>query len=354
MLFATVTLSGCGGVRGNTPDLAPHLIAQPDVAPVRPIDGKDGVMLSEYSGALTPVQFRDRVNELYAVVVFDGQRPIFADGDPVQPIYDAARAMLDRYILNAWHDGDDGAYQKVHAMHDWLVSQIGYDFELYDRFMSGDTDLADDAAFHIDGVFLNGRAVCDGLSRALNFLCAIEDIESVRVTGSFSSAPHAWNKVRLGDNWYNVDVTSDAAYYSVGDGGLKKQIAHGYFLVADDTIAEFENGHVFTEPVYAAAIDYDYYSAQILRIDGATYSAVIKSQAELNRLFEAVESDGAVGKIEVKLDFPNKTQVNTVDMYAAEIAAAYKKTGDSDFVFSVDKKPYFRYPNGVYVLLIYK
>lgn len=74
---ATVTLSGCGGVRGNTPDLAPHLIAQPDVAPVRPIDGKDGVMLSEYSGALTPAQFRDRVNELYAVVVFDGQRPIF-------------------------------------------------------------------------------------------------------------------------------------------------------------------------------------------------------------------------------------------------------------------------------------
>ena len=60
-----------------------------------------------------------------------------------------------------------------------------------------------------------------------------------------------------------------------------------------------------------------------------------------------------MGKIEVKLDFPNKTQVNTVDMYAAEIAAAYKNRRQR-LCLSVDKKPYFRYPNGVYVLLIYK
>ncbi|MDE6401367.1 MAG: hypothetical protein K2L54_02010, partial [Clostridiales bacterium] len=266
-----------------------------------------------------------------------------------------ARAVLDRYILNAWHTDGDGQFQIVHAVHDALIYHIDYDFDLYDRFMSGDTDLSDDPAFHIDGVFLNGRAVCDGLSRAFNFLCAIENIESVRVTGSYSSAPHAWNKVKLGDMWYNVDVTSDAAYYTVGDGQFKKQLAHGYFLLSDDTLAEFDNGHVFTEPVYRAEVDHDYYSAQELTIGGVKFSAVIKSQAELNRLFDAVaDSDGAVGKVEVKLDFPNKTQVNYADLYASEIAAAYGRADDADFVFSDAKKPYFRYPNGVYVFLIYK
>lgn len=352
--LAVTALCGCGG-RGETPDLAPHLIATPEASPVRPIDAKDGVALSDLDDELSSEQYRERVNELYATVVFDGKRPIFSDGDPVKPIYDAARAMLDRYVLNAWCASADGRYRTVHAIHDWLVCSVGYDFDLYDRFMRGETDSANDPAFHIDGVFLNGRAVCDGLSRAFNFLCAIENIESVRVTGSYSSVPHAWNKVKLGGKWYNADVTSDAAYYTVGNGAYKKQLSHGFFLLSDDTIAEFENGHVFTEPAYPANEDYDYYSAQEIRVGGKKFSAVVKSQAELNRLFESVaDSDGAVGKLEVKLDFPNKTQVNFVDMYVDEIAAAYGKADDADFVFSIDNKPYFRYPNGVYVFLIYK
>ncbi|MDE6401810.1 MAG: hypothetical protein K2L54_04265, partial [Clostridiales bacterium] len=85
MLCATL-LCGCGG-RGDTPDLAPHLIAAPESSPVRPIDDKDGVMLSSFDGELSAAQYRERVNELYAIVVFDGKRPLFDYVDPVEPIY---------------------------------------------------------------------------------------------------------------------------------------------------------------------------------------------------------------------------------------------------------------------------
>lgn len=307
------------------------------------------------SGQLSAQQFRARVDELYAVVVFDGKKPIFAADDPVEPIYVGARAVLDRYILNAWHADADGEYEIVHVLHDWLICNIAYDFELYSKFQEGADDLASDPAFHIDGVFLYGRAVCDGLSRAFNFLCAIENIDSVRVTGSFGTAPHAWNKVKLQNKWYNVDVTSDAAYYTVG-GKLYKQLSHGYFLLSDSTIAQFSpNGHVFAEQAFNADADAEYYAGKTVRVGKKKFSAVVKSQSELMRLFDAIDdADGAVGKIEVRLDFPDKTQINEADMYATEIERAYARLDSPDFVFSKSSKPYFRYPNGVYLFLMYK
>ena len=344
---------GCSIFRSPSPDITPHLISIPDDSPYRPIDGREGKPLSELNGDKSN---RERIDELYAVVVYDGKKPVFQENDPLQKVYDRARAVLDRYVLNAWHDSAEGAYNTVHAIHDFLVCNVKYDFSLYEEFNKGNADAASDPAFHIDGVFLNGLAVCDGLSRAFDFLCAIEGIESVRVTGSLASTPHAWNKVKLFDKWYNLDVTSDAAYYTVGGSGNKKQLSHGYFLLSDDTISSFRpNGHAFADSPCVAEEDFDYYAEQSVSVGRKSFAAVVKSQSELNRLFSAINAaDGKVGKIEVKLDFVGKTQVNEADMYAFEIAAAYRKIDDSDFVFASGSKPYFRYPNGVYMFLIYK
>lgn len=353
VVFAACALSGiacgCGRAFDSSPDILPHLISagEAESSPVRFIDGLDAV-------ELTSTDFRERVDELYSVVVYDGKRPLFSDDDPVKVVYDNAVAVLDRYILNSWQGSAEGEYNTVHAIHDWLACNITYDFELYSSFQAGNTDLGNNAAFFIDGVFLNGVAVCDGLARAFDFLCAIEGIQSVRVTGSFSSAPHAWNKVKVGGEWYNVDVTSDSSYYTVG-GEFKKQLSHGYFLLSDRTISEFApNGHVFTDPPQPAQFDYDYFSHAVVTV-GQTYSAVVKSQAELERIFSEVnDADGAVGKLELKLDFDGKIMVNYADMYESEIARAYSLVDDPDFSFGSGAKPYFRYPNGVYLFLIYK
>lgn len=336
--------------------MPPHLISTPDSNPKRPILEREGQELSAFSGELNSEQYRARVNELYSIVVYDNKRPIFEENDPVQPIFAAAVDMLDKYILNAWHGNSAGEYETVHAIHDWLIAYTEYDFALYDMYRNGSADLSGNPAFYIDGVFLNGRAVCDGLSRAFNFLCAIEGIQSIRVTGSFASSPHAWNKCKVGDKWYNVDVTSDAAYYNTSGGGNSKQLTHGYFMLSDSTLKSFKpNGHVFEAQPYSADEDYDYYSNTTVTVGGKAYSAVIKSQAELNNLFEAIsDCDGSVGKIELKLDFIGKTQVNTIDMYSSEIAVAYSKLDGADFDISATNKPYFRYPNGVYLFLMYK
>jgi len=352
-LLSAVFMSGCSS-RPVTPDIAPHLIETPETAPERVIDGREEQRLSAIVGELTPTQYRARVNELYATVVYDKKKPIFCDNDPVEPIYVAARAVLDRYVLNGWHSDDDGEYNIVHTIHDYLACNVDYDFELFDMYKNGNTDIENNAAFYMDGVFLNGRAVCDGISRAFDFLCAIDGVDSFRVTGSFASAPHAWNKVKINGEWFNVDVTSDCAYYVGTDGAYRKQLSHGFFLLSDDTLKQFENGHVFERQPYVAQSDYNYYEVGFKRlyVNGKMFDAVIRSQTKLNELFEAIAESGDIGKIEIMLDFPSKTQVNSVDMYVDEIREAYGLV-KSDFDTSRDL-PYFRYPNGVYLFLIYR
>lgn len=359
LCIAFWALIGCSA-KTSSPDIAPHLIAVPEADPERPIDGFESAELSALpAAALTDEQYRARVDELYSTVVDFKKRPVFADNDPVKPIYDAAIAVLDAYILNAWHDGGDGEYRIAHTIHDYLVCYIDYDYALYNRYSAGES-VDDDPAFGIDGVFLNKRAVCDGLSRAVSFLCAIEGIDSMRVTGMYIGEPHAWNKINVAGVWYNMDVTADAANYTVDGSAEKKQLSHGYFLLSDATFKTFSptnsasSAHVFEHQSVIADTDFDYYATGAVDVCGTAYPMTITSAGMLNSLFDEISKQkGAVGKIEVKLDFSGKEDVNLGDMYASEIAVAYGRLKDADFSVTATQKPYFRYPNGVYLFLMY-
>lgn len=360
--LAAALVALCFAVTGcntkNTPDIAPHLISEPETSPVRPIDSRETIAMSDFSGEFTDERLFVRLEELFTIVVHEGGKPEFCRDDPVQPVYAAAIDILDSIILNRWHGSADGEMNIVHSIHDFLVSRIDYDFELYERFQAnmGGDEFKYDPAFDISGVFLNKRAVCDGISRAFVFLCAVEGVEALRVTGTYGGVPHAWNKVKLGSDWYNVDVTADMVNYNIDGGEYYKQIAHGYFLVSDATMTGFKpTAHVFAHEMYPAMHDYDYFSDKRALIGGDAYDITVKDQAELNGIFSAINKNKRkVGKIELKLDFAGKTEVNGADMYRAEIAEAYKKLKFADFDMSQSNPPYFRYPNGVYVFLMYK
>ena len=352
LLIVPITLGSCSEMFPESPDIAPHLIAEPEQNPVRPIDSREIEALSAFTSPLTDAQYRARIDELYRIVAEDGKKPQFATADPVKPVYDAAIELLDRYILNSWHT-PSGEVNIVHAIHDYLVVSVEYDNELYESYRHG-KDVTDNPAFHIDGVLLNNLAVCDGLSKAFAFLCAVEGVEATRVTGSYISVPHAWNKVKVSGVWYNVDVTADSAYYTVDGNDSRRQLSHGYFLLSDYTMKSFRPKlHVF-ESTVMCNLDYDYFGKSEFTIGNKTFSSVVTSQSELNAIFGAISSSNrAVGKIELKLDFPGKININDSDMYVSEINAAYTRLPDADFT-TASQRPYFQAPGGVYLFLIYK
>ncbi len=82
---------------------------------------------------------------------------------------------------------------------------------------------------------VEGTSVCAGYSRAFQLSCQKLGIVCYYVTGVANGEEHAWNIVRIGGNYYNVDITGDDTinetlnthsyqYFNVTDG----QIAHNH------------------------------------------------------------------------------------------------------------------------------
>lgn len=82
---------------------------------------------------------------------------------------------------------------------------------------------------------VEGSSVCAGYSRAFQLACRKLGITCYYVTGVANGEEHAWNIVRIGGNYYNVDITGDDTinetlnthsytYFNVSD----KDIAHNH------------------------------------------------------------------------------------------------------------------------------
>lgn len=334
MISVTLPLIGCENITGDhaaTPNPTVHLIeeSEKEENPVRYIDSVEERAMSAYTdSSTTSVEYFRRQTELYNLVVIDGYRPSFTVGDPLLNVYNGAIAILNRYIRNDWTE-----YQRVHVIHDFLVSQVTYDFTLYNDFVSGGSMANSDTndAFNLSGVFVKRLAVCDGISKSAAFLCALEGIEATRVTGDYfdgkSESPHAWNKVLLNLNgtyqWYAFDATMDMISYEVtgADGSVtsNKVLSHAFFLRSDEI---FDRTHArdAVQPFdHACPEDFNYFADKYISIGGEFYRTDIKSVDDLNEIFRAVQSAGReVGKFEIKLSF----EATNFD-YSTYMQAAY-------------------------------
>lgn len=359
------SMSGCSLFKKNSGDILPHLISEDDAeaSPVRPVDS-----LADTSGFLSDTK-EEQYDELIEIL-YNNCRPDFTDAfDEVKSIYDSAVQVLNRYIRN-----DFSEFERVHAIHDYLAYYIEYDFDLLDNADAAD---GSEAAFGLEGVFLNKKAVCDGFTKAFRLFCGIEQIRCIRVTGQYNmdgvAINHSWNKVRVSGIWYNVDATMDSWHVYTGSDERTDIMNHGYFLISDEAIREpltgrhtqiiheydYDDGEQISPDIvnYECNRNYEFHRATSLGL--GSYSMEITSQEELNDVFALIKkSKRKVGKVELKLSFDgyDKSNLNRADAYLTQITEAYNKAKPYDFAFDTANGvyPYQRYPNGVFVFLIYK
>lgn len=92
-------------------------------------------------------------------------------------------------------------------------------------------------SFNIVGALLNKRAVCSGIAKATNLLMDLKNIKSIFVEGIYKDGArtekHAWNKVEINSNWYNLDITQDISYSNCG------VVRHDCFNVADSGLINY-------------------------------------------------------------------------------------------------------------------
>jgi hypothetical protein len=142
-------------------------------------------------------------------------------------------------------------YGKLRYLHDYLITNIETD----------DADSPDIYSSTLYGALVNKKALCEGYAKSFSYLCNRAGIENCIVVG-MAKRDHMWNMVKLGGNWYHVDVT-----YDHPDEEIRKIhpdfISYQYFCVSDTVI---ENDHTlslqsFTPPV-ANSVKENYYNRE--------------------------------------------------------------------------------------------
>ena len=97
---------------------------------------------------------------------------------------------------------DMSDYEKEKIIHDKIINDTVYDPNL-NRANESIND------HNIAGVFIDHVAVCEGYARAMQILLNEACIDNIYVVGRSHNEGHAWNQVKIGDSYYNLDSTWD-------------------------------------------------------------------------------------------------------------------------------------------------
>ena len=246
-------------------------------------------------------------------------------------VWDTARRIL--YSINS--DGDD-TVEKLSKIHDYIALNVIYDsvlLQLSEDPQYSYSDLSGFRGFNLEGALLDGKAVCDGITKAFMLLARMEGIECIRVTGqNAENVGHAWNKVKIENTWYNIDVTGDDILTEIQANGTPvtvETLAHDKFLVSDAFLAAA--GYAEDDYGYVDATgQYDYYGSVtptalqgVTGLDGVLF---IADQQEMDALMniarekavEAFLADDALEYVTFDMYWNNNSQPTStvaIDFY---------------------------------------
>ena len=135
-------------------------------------------------------------------------------------------------IISTLINDDMEDYDKALILHDYLAKTVEYNMNAVSSSNNQLTSV-DTHARSAYGAIVDKTAVCQGYALAYAHLLSLVGIESEFVTSDYMN--HAWNMVKIGDNFYHVDVTyDDPVNTSNEDAGL---VSHEYFLRSDESIS---------------------------------------------------------------------------------------------------------------------
>ncbi|MFC1627705.1 transglutaminase domain-containing protein [Gemmatimonadota bacterium] len=136
--------------------------------------------------------------------------------------------------------GERDEYKQVKNIHDWIADNIAYDA---DSYFSGSIPGQSYAA-----VLRNRSSVCEGYAGLFKTMCDLAGIECVKVSGyargygysvfddeDVTKTNHAWNAVRIDDEWHLVDATWNAGHVD-GSSFIKRYSTKYLFLEPEKMI----------------------------------------------------------------------------------------------------------------------
>lgn len=131
------------------------------------------------------------------------------------------RNKIEEIISKIPKNSDD--YEKELFLHNYIIDNCSY------KNVSNNPKI-----FTSYGCLIDKIAVCEGYSKAMQILLCNCGVECKTVAGIGNGEPHMWNIVKIGGDWYHLDVTWDSAdknsrymYFNVDDKTIKKNHSIG-------------------------------------------------------------------------------------------------------------------------------
>ncbi len=171
---------------------------------------------------------------------------------------------IRKRIINNIIDKNDSDFDKVLAIHDYMVLNTDYDNDNFERNTIPEEDY--DPYY----VLKRRTGVCEGYAKATMALLNMVGIENEYISGTagdmYGWGGHAWVIVKLNNNYYHLDVTFDDPVEMPSD-----FIQWDYFLKSDMAMSADHKWDKSEHPKcatdYGYEAPYDYYELHSDRYD---------------------------------------------------------------------------------------
>lgn len=240
-------------------------------------------------------------------------KPLPVKGSMADVIYERAKDVLRSIISDNMTE-----IQKVKAIHDWVILNVTYDNDLYEKvFTTSSSELKSYNGFYLEGVFLDKIAVCEGISKAITILLNIEGIPCVQVTGyqttNSNGAGHAWNKVFVNNKWYILDATSDNPIIN----NQYEILSYEFFLISEETMRKKYTGTNYQSLI--CDTNFDYHENYYYKINDLTTKLTITNRDELLAIVKY---------------FKENSQINSTIQFKITYNFNHKDLGDFSYIDS--------------------
>lgn len=182
-------------------DNAPAPAPEPGL-PVKPAETEKAELPVETESVPEPAELDDSYNSAAVLQAWtSGDATSLSERN--LSILNAAKDVIEETINSSMSD-----YEKELAIHDWITGWSSFNMNAFSRAPSNGDERDRDTPY---GVLINKSGNCWGYSSTFQLFMDMLDIECITVYGtpSGNGVAHAWNMVKLDDEWYCVDTAWD-------------------------------------------------------------------------------------------------------------------------------------------------
>lgn len=145
-------------------------------------------------------------------------------------------------ILSQIVNDDMELYDKLKAIHDYIINNSKYDIE---RNNKKDSNFSSYTAY---GPLFDGYATCNGYTDLMAIFLTKLGLDNYKIATTseeitYDATGHIWNAVFYDNNWVHIDLTWDDPVSNDG----KDYLFHTYFLVNNEALVEADKGETVVQ-----------------------------------------------------------------------------------------------------------